>query len=526
MTAASLDALAAAHGLQLSYLSEGGKRRVPSDAAKRAVLSSMGVAAGTPEDVSRSFAVAPEAVAGDIAAPPGVRCHMPDWLAEGRAWGVTCQLYGLRSARNHGIGDFEDLARLGELAAARGADFVGVNPLHALFTADPERCSPFSPSNRAALNPLCIAIDRIPGVARPAQPDADECARLRATSHVDYGAVAALKFAALRGAWDRIAASPSAWDAASRDAFDRFVESGGALLRSHAVFEALSHRMVAEGSGAGWHGWPRDMQAETGAAVERFAAANPQDIGFHLWLQWVADTQLRDAAERVRSAGMRIGLYLDFAVGTAPDGSATWGDPELVVGGANIGAPPDVYFAGGQDWGLAPLSPTALRERDFVPFGDMLDGAMRHAGAIRIDHAMSLHRLFWIPHGMAADEGCYVQYPLASMLRLLCLASNARRAIVIGEDLGTVPDGFREVMETVDMLSCRVLYFERSRRGFRTSASYPRNAFLSVSSHDLPPLASWWAGDDLALFQSIGLFDAAGTEERRRMRATDRDALV
>ncbi|MPY69651.1 MAG: 4-alpha-glucanotransferase [Alphaproteobacteria bacterium] len=526
MSKPTLDRLAEVYGIQLSYLSEKGKRCAPSDAAKRAVLEAMGVAAGDPGSLSRSLATAPEPADAALAAPPGVRCFLPEWLVKGRAWGITCQLYGLRSARNHGIGDFEDLARLAERTGGEGADFLGVNPLHALFTADPERCSPFSPSNRGFLNPLYIAIDRIPGIDAPAAVDPAACARLRTTAQVDYGAVGALKLGVLRAVWKRIVEAPSLWDAASRRDFETFVAAGGAALLAHARFEALSHRMTAEGRGAGWRSWPEAYRSATGADVERFAAENRGEIDFHLWLQWIADAQLGAAAARARAAGMRIGLYLDFAVGTAPDGSATWSDPELVVPGANIGAPPDAFFAGGQDWGLAPMSPAVLRARGFAPYRDMLDSAMRHAGAVRLDHAMSVYRLFWIPHGMPPQEGCYVQYPLADMLRSLAGVSTARRAIVIGEDLGTVPEGFRELMQGADMLSCRLLYFEQTKRGFRAPASYRRNAFLSVSSHDLPPLASWWTGNDIALFQTLGQLDAAGAGKRRKERDRDRRSLI
>ena len=526
MSKPPLDCLAEAYGLQLSYLSEKGKRIAPSDAAKRAVLEAMGVAAGDPASLSRSLAAAPEPVDDVFAAPPGVRCFLPEWLAKGRAWGITCQLYGLRSARNHGIGDFEDLARLAERAGGEGADFLGVNPLHALFTADPERCSPFSPSNRRLLNPLYIALDRVPGFDVPVEVDFAAWSRLKATDCVDYGAVGPLKLGALRAVWRRISETPTIWDTASHRSFEAFVEAGGAPLLSHARFEALSHHMTAMGKGAGWTGWPDDYRSATGAAVERFVAENSDEIRFHLWLQWVADTQLGAAAERARAAGMRIGLYLDFAVGTAPDGSATWSDPELVVPGANIGAPPDAFFVGGQDWGLAPMSPAVLRTRRFAPYRTMLEGVLRHAGAVRVDHAMSVYRLFWIPHGMPPQDGCYVQYPLAEMLRSLAEVSTARRAIVIGEDLGTVPQGFHEVMEGVGMLSCRLLYFEQTRRGFRAPASYLRNAFLSVSSHDLPPLASWWTGNDIALFRTLGQLDAAGARKRRKERDHDRRNLI
>lgn len=526
MNMTPLDRLAKAYGLQLSYRGETGEQRAPSDDAKRAVLRAMGVPAEDTQAIADGLAVAPEPLDAKIVAPRGMRCFMPGWLDHGCAWGVTCQLYGLRSARNHGIGDFEDLACLAERLSVDGADFIGINPVHALFTADPARCSPFSPSNRRFLNPLYIALDRLPGIAVPALVDEPPRARLGAATRIDYPAVAALKLGALRAVWRRISEDGASWAPDARAGFEAFVEAGGAPLATHAHFEALSHRMVAAGNGAGWHGWPETYRDAHGAAVRRFAGENDDDVRFHLWLQWLADVQLGAAAHRARAAGMRIGLYLDFAVGSAPDGSATWSDPDLVVPGANIGAPPDAFFAAGQDWGLAPLSPSALRARRLAPYRDELERAMRHAGAIRIDHAMNLHRLFWVPHGRSPADGCYVLYPMADMLRALAEVSEAQRTIVIGEDLGTVPKGFSKTMQGLGVLSYRVLYFERTRAAFRAAGSYPPTALVSASTHDLPPFAAWWSGADIDLFNELGLLDAAEIERRRKARTNDRRALI
>lgn len=526
MSGSAFDRLAGAYGIQPSYLSEAGRRRVVSDTTRRAVLEAMGVAAADEASIAASLFKAPDPPDRSVAAPAGVSCHMPAWLAEERVWGITCQLYGLASDRNHGIGDFEDLAVLAEVAATSGADFIGINPVHALFTADSDRCSPYSPSNRRFLNPLYIAIDRIPGLT--AAPGFDESKRRRmcAGKKVDYPAVGRAKLGYLADLWRRIVAEAGLWTDDARDRFDRFVAVGGEPLRAHTTFEALSHVMAARGLGAGWHSWPEEFRNADSAAVKAFATEHAEDVGFHLWLQWIADAQLGAAASRARAAGMRIGLYLDFAVGNAPDGSATWFAPALVVSDASVGAPPDTFFSGGQDWGLAPLSPAALRARDFTPFRDGLASVMRHAGAVRIDHVMNLHRLFWVPRGMNPDDGCYVLYPLDDMLRALAQASNEHRTIVIGEDLGTVPVGFREMMGETAILSYRVLYFEWSRGAFRTSASYGRNAFLTASTHDLPPLSSWWAGKDIGIYVSLGTFTAEEEAERHRQRMDDRRALL
>jgi 4-alpha-glucanotransferase len=527
MRKSPLDRLAEAYGLQLGYRSVAGDVCIASDKTKRALLRSMSVEAADDAAVARSLAAAPAPASKKRdASPIASRCFIPAWLTHGRAWGVTCQLYGLRSARNHGIGDFEDLAILAEHVAASGGDFIGVNPLHALFTADPERCSPFSPSNRCFLNPLYIAVDRLQGADGLLPPETLDRRQLGDDAQVDYSAVARFKLGALRSVWRQCGADPLRWTLASRAAFEKFVEEGGEALHSHCLFEAISHAMVAAGASPGWTDWPVAYRHPGAPEVANFAKRRAEDVRFHQWLQWIADAQLKAAAERARAAGMRIGLYLDFAVGTAPDGSATWSDRELVVSEASIGAPPDEIFWRGQDWGLAPMSPAALRARDLRPYRDVLRIASRHAGAIRIDHAMSVQRLFWIPHGMAPTEGCFVRYPMADMLRVLAEVSAARRAIVIGEDLGTVPAGFRDTLGAISILSYRLLYFERSRGGFRAAGSYIRDALVAASTHDLPPLASWWSGHDIALFRSLGILDDATAELRRAQRIADRRRLV
>ncbi len=524
MSNTQLDRLSEAYGLQRSYVDVTGKTHVPSDTVKRALLQAMGVDVEDDAAVVRSLAEAPPRIAPRIAAPPGVQCYRPAWMETGQAWGVTCQLYGLRSRRNQGIGDFEDLAVLGERVAKDGGDFIGINPVHALFTAEPDRCSPFSPSNRRFLNPIYIALDTVPGVRTPPAIDNTALTRAQAATHVDYRAVATLKLGVLRALWKELGGQPG--DTRARADFEAFVAAGGEALRRHAIFETLSHRMVASGRGSGWHDWPAAYQDVRSDAVARFAAENDDDVRFHLWLQWIADVQIARAHERACAAGMRIGLYLDFATGTAPDGSATWSDPELVVAGATMGAPPDGFFPGGQNWGLAPMSPVALRARNIAPLRNVLEAATRHAGAIRIDHAMGLYRLFWIPQGMGAEDGCYVLYPMADMLRAVADASVARQAVIIGEDLGTVPHGFPAAMQAAHMLSSRVLYFEWTRGGFRARASYPRNAFISASTHDLPPLAAWWHAGDVALFQSLGVIDAAEARRATRQRNADRRKLI
>lgn len=505
---ARLQALAAAHGIEHEYLDIEDRLVRVEERTLEALLEALGV------DPS---AAPPAGMAAGTDAPDGGSCHVPAFLEDGRTWGVACQAYSLRSARNQGIGDFEDLARLGELMAAAGADFLGVSPLHALFTAEPGRCSPFSPSNRLLLNPLLIAVDRIEGFD-PSDLDAQALAALHRAELLDYPRVAGVKLAALRKLFLR-RGPPAA-------GLDALRSRHGRPVVDHALFEAISTEMVRRGHGAGWHGWPAGWQSPDGADVRGFARDHAAEVGFHLWLQQVAEGQLAGVARRLERAGMRIGLYLDLAVGVAPDGSATWSDPTLTVSGAHIGSPPDMFNATGQDWGLAPLAPRALGELGMRPFRDLCDGVMRHAGALRVDHAMSLQRLYWIPQAAAATEGAYVRYPMQRLLAELADASRRHRVIVIGEDLGVVPKGFREAMLQRRIQSYRVLMFERDAAGFRPPAGWPVDALACVSTHDTATFAGWWTGSDIEVRRSIGLYDAAVAEAVRQRRATERGELL
>ncbi|BDA86254.1 4-alpha-glucanotransferase [Aureimonas sp. SA4125] len=509
-----LDRLAESHGIQIGYISEMGERRTIADEAKVALLQALGV---DPETGA-------EGTYDEAADRPSGHCALPEAVRQRRVWGVACQLYSLRSRRNLGMGDFEDLANFAQIAGQAGAAFVGVNPLHALFMADCGRFSPYSPSTRRFLNPLYIAIDRLSG-----GPDATE--RLFAESPeafdglngdlVDYPAVGRLKNCLLRDIFaarlEKIRADTS---------FEAFCAGGGEALRNFALFEAISARMVAAGYHAGWHSWPEDYQTRDADAVYQFEAEAPDDLLFHLWLQYQAEEQLAEAQKRARSAGMSIGLYLDLAVGVAPDGAETWADPALTVGAARVGSPPDMFNSAGQDWGLAPLSPLALAERDFRPLGDAFDALTRNAGAVRIDHAMGLARLWWIAEGQNSAGGGYVRYPLGKMIDTIAEASQRNNCLVIGEDLGTVPTGFRATMTEAGVLSYRVLYFERREVEFLPTAAYPEMSLACVSTHDLPTLKGWWLSSDIELRLETGTQSEERTVETREERRRDRRMLI
>ncbi|RIA55949.1 4-alpha-glucanotransferase [Dichotomicrobium thermohalophilum] len=505
---AELDRLAQAYGISLSYTDEMGTERFPSDDCKRQLLGVLGVDAQTDEDVRRSLAA--------IEAPA---CHVPEWLEHDRAWGITCQLYGLRSARNWGIGDFEDLARLAALAGPSGADFIGINPLHALFFAEPRHFSPYAPSSRRFLNPLYIAVDRLEGADMPGSSALES---VSAGDLVDYPEVSRLKQAALETAFARARGSGLNGDSAESAGFEAFRREHGAPLEDFALFEALSEAMVAQGYPCGWHGWPEAFRDKKSAAVRHFREENGERILFHMWLQWIAHRQLADAQARARAAGMRIGLYLDLAVGVAPDGASTWSEPENVLRGVRIGCPPDAFNAQGQDWGLAPLSPQALEADQGRLFGQVIREAIGPAGALRIDHAMALMRLYLIPSDLPSMDGAYVHYPLDKMLQALARTSQEAWTVVIGEDLGTVPPNFREVMRAARILGYRVLFFEREEDGrFKPPHAYERDALACISTHDLPTLRGWWAAHDIDMREGLGMIDGETATADRAEREAD-----
>jgi 4-alpha-glucanotransferase len=513
----ALSKLSATYGVEDFYISASGEYRLIPDDVKLGILDAMGV---NPNDAVEAAALA---IASSSEPDANIaKCFVPHWLQGGRAWGLTTQLYGVRSDRNMGIGDFEDLARLAELAAAHGADFIGVNPVHALFWEDPDRCSPYFPSTRQFLSPLYIAIDRVQGSETALQsydPELFQSARDCPT--VDYRTVSRLKFELLRKIFDGSAA-PSA-----DPSFLKFCDEGGDSLEQFCRFETLSGLMAEAGMTAGWLNWPPELHDSRSAAVTTLLADEQRKILWHKWMQWLAHEQLAEAQHRALRSGMRIGLYLDIAVGVAPDGAATWADPNLVTAKARIGCPPDAFNPWGQDWGLAPIIPSALHHRGLEPFEDVVKAAAQFAGAIRIDHVMGLEHLYWIPEGRNAQQGGYVRYPRDQMLEVIGRLSQSNRTIVIGEDLGTVPHDFRDRMLERAVHSYRVFYFERGADGsFPDPSAYPAEALACVGTHDLPTLRGWWTGADIATRLALGLITQSEADAEEVGRRWSRSQLL
>ena len=479
-----------------------------------------------------SIVVQPGGAKATLIVSPG-QCWLPPAMEQGgRLWGIAAQLYLLRSEDNWGIGDYTDLRQLIDVVAERGADVVGLNPLHAMFLDDPEHASPYSPASRLLINILNIDVEGLPEFAdsRAAQAlvaEADFQQRLAAardTSLVDYTAVAALKIDVLKRLFEEFWSDPQS---ERRQTFETFRRERGAAFERSCLFQALRQHFAAQGSGqADWHNWPQPYQEPTSPAVARFAEEHEAVVAFRVWMQWLADRQLGDAARA--AGGMAVGLYRDLAVGADQSGAETWASQRAVVAGAQVGAPPDIYNTAGQDWGLPPFHPRALREEAYASFVELVRANMRHAGGLRIDHVMALQHLYWVPKGQSPANGAYVRYPMDDLVGILALESQRNHCLVVGEDLGTVPEGFRERMAAARILSYRVLFFEKDENGgFLPPEAYPELALAVVGSHDLPTLRGWWEAADIDLRHGLRLIpDEAKADEARTERADDREQLA
>lgn len=430
-----------------------------------------------------------------------------------RIWGLAAQVYGLTRKGDGGIGDLGSVAALAEAAALVGADALALSPLHAGFSADPHHFGPYSPSSRLFLNPLHADPDFLFGEARVAE--AIKRAKTKAARRrleraplIDWPAAAAAKLATLRALYESFCAVELTETPPERLALDfaAFRREGGVLLEQHARFEALHAARFGTDPGQwDWRGWPTELRDPESAAVERFAAENRAEVDFHLFLQWIADRSFAAAQGVATKAGMAIGLVSDLAVGMDAGGSHAWSRQEDVLVGLSVGAPPDLFNPNGQAWGLAAFSPLALRRSGFAPFLATLRACMKNAGGVRIDHAMGFARLWVAPEGEASKDGAYLAFPLEDMLRLTALESGRNACVVVGEDLGTVPEGFRERLAGAGIAGMRVLQFERSDAGgFFPPRYYPEDALAMTTTHDLPTMAGWWSGVDIALKASIG----------------------
>ncbi|WP_119467751.1 4-alpha-glucanotransferase [Vibrio cholerae] len=445
-------------------------------------------------------------------------CYKQPALVQGKKlWGPSIQLYTLRTQHNWGMGDFGDLKQLVADIASRGGDFVGLNPIHALFPANPEGASPYSPSSRRWLNILYIDVSSVPEFALSAEaqqkvgsPEFQQrLQKVRDAHWVNYSEVAELKLSVLPLLFAEFKKRHLDKHSDRAHAFLNFVEQGGESLLHQAAFDALHAQLHAEDASVwGWPVFPEKYRRFDSAAVQKFIDEQKDKVHLYMYLQWIADAQIHEAQSLAEEKGMAVGLYRDLAVGVADSGSETWADQGNLLQDVSIGAPPDVLGPLGQNWGLPPLNPQVLQATAYDAYIKLLRANMKHCGALRIDHVLGLLRLWWIPKGENATKGAYIYYPVKDMLAILALESHRHQCSVIGEDLGTVPDEIVELLRDAGVHSYKVFFFETSKEdgGYVSPAHYAEQSMAALCTHDMPTLRGFWHCDDLKMGREIGLY--------------------
>ncbi|MBV6539893.1 4-alpha-glucanotransferase [Ursidibacter maritimus] len=437
------------------------------------------------------------------------RAFQPTELAEKKKlWGAILQLYTLRSEQNWGMGDFGDLAEFLTRLAEKGGHFVGLNPIHSLFPANPEGASPYSPSSRLWQNILYINVGAIEAFQQSQEAQAwfysNEIQRqlneARQKEYVDYSQVTWLKLEGLRLAYRHFCQQ-------DQSQFEQFIAENGEPLKVQGTFDALHQWLSSQFSEQwGWSSWDVKYQSYHTASVQQFQVEQSDLVRFYMWLQFIAQQQLQACNQLAKQLGMSIGFYRDLAVGVADNGAETWADKDLYVLGASVGAPPDIMAPQGQNWGLSPMHPEVLQERGYQPFIDLLRANMKDCGALRIDHILGFARLWWVSKGDSAKNGAYVKYPLEDLLSILALESQRHQCLIIAEALGTVPEGMLETLEDKGILAYNIFYFEYDNQGSKPLENYPYQAMTTLSTHDLPTVQGYWKGYDFELGQKYGVY--------------------
>lgn len=446
---------------------------------------------------------------------------------DARVWGLGVQLYSLRRQGDGGIGDFTALSQLARAAAAHGAAALAISPVHAMFSADVTRFSPYSPSSRLLFNVLHIDPASVLGpdalataLASLGDDAASNMARLEQEEFINWPAAGVLRLMVLRRLYEQFNA------AGNQTEFAAFRAQGGTAVQDHARFEALHAWRMANGESGDWRTWPEGLRNPRGTAVEEFAHAHAQEVAFHEFLQWQAARGLSGAQKDAREAGMPIGLISDLAVGADNGGSQAWSRQAEIINGLSVGAPPDVLNTRGQSWGLGAFSPQAMKARGFGAYIEMLRAAFAYAGGVRIDHVLGLSRLWLVPQGESPEHGAYLKYPMYDLLHLIALESWRHRAIVIGEDLGTVPPGFERIIAEHGLLGIRVLLFQQHSGRFLSPGEWSGDAIATTTTHDLPTIAGWWQGRDIDWAAQLDLLERGRSEaDVRQQREHERKAM-
>ncbi|MEM9060552.1 MAG: 4-alpha-glucanotransferase [Pseudomonadota bacterium] len=435
-----------------------------------------------------------------------------------RIWGVTAALYGLRSSRNQGVGDFEDLASAAEIIGQHGADFIGINPVHNIGWNDTDTISPYSPSHRGFLNTSHIAVDQIPGTQKLRGTGvASKLENVTVSEAIRYDEVVPAQKSLLEQRYRDFQVTS---DSAARSAFDDFCSASGSALAKFALYEALSEQY-----GPDWRAWPAPLQDPGSNDVDAAAVDLADRVLFHKWLQWIAGGQLSDAQNRARESGMALGLYLDLAVGPRRWAAETWCEQGAVAQGVALGAPPDHLSPDGQNWQLAGYAPRELIKQRYGPIRRVLATAMRNSGVLRIDHVLGMNRSYWIPDD--GSPGGYIRQPLEALLAMVAIEAERSGTVVIGEDLGLVPDDFRETLATRGLYGYSVLQYERNRKGtLRSPGAIRPKSLVCFGTHDTPTLRGFCEGSDIDWWQKLGWIGNREAERTRARRISDREALL
>lgn len=442
-----------------------------------------------------------------------------------KLWGYAIQLYSLKSKRNWGVGDFTDLKNFVKLCADVGADVIGVNPLNTLSHDYPENASPYSSISRQFLNPIYIDIEKVPEFN---DEDKKEVGSLlnefRSSELIEYGKIYPLKVKILEKCFARLNEGKNK---SRQKEFKDFCKCQGEGLERLAAFQTIYEEQTQSVWG-GWKQWPEEYKNPASEGVKKFALEHKDRVEFFKFMQFEAARQFAEVDEEVKRQGLKVGLYRDLAVGVSQDSAEYWSDPELFIKDAGTGAPPDAFFPAGQKWRLGTFIPNKLKELKYVPLIRILRANMQNAGALRIDHVMSLMRLYVIPD--ASDNGTYIYYNFEDMLNILALESCLNKCVIVGESIGNVPEGFIEAIQAKNIHSLSILWAERWDAGwgdFRQPDQYPLDAFASVATHDIAPLKMWWFGFDIELSRSLDLIpNDAEKAEAYHKREVDRKCLL
>jgi len=443
-------------------------------------------------------------------------CYIPPELENSRTWGLSMNLYSLRSSRNWGVGDFTDLKTIIRFTAALKSGFAGINPLHAIPNIMPCGISPYSPISRFYKNFIYLDINAVPEVAASerAQETISSDAFKEAISAavngnlVEYEKIALMKKNVLKMAFDFFYQNEYESDSPRSKAFRKYIAEEGTALDSFALFSALWEHMKNVHQARIWQDWPEKFFDPLGEAVREFRTLHEKELLFHKYLQWLIDEQHRETAELAFSLGMPIGIYHDLAIGSTGGGCDSWHYQGITAGGVDVGAPPDAFNPNGQNWTFPPVISGRLKETGYDFFIRLIAKNMKYNGALRIDHALGLFRLFWIPAGLPAEKGAYVRCPEEDLLRIIALESVRNKTMVIAEDLGTVGENVHEALLKFGMLSYRLFYFERNYPdpSFKRPEQYSPMALCSITTHDLPTVYGYWSGRDLQVKKQLNVF--------------------